>query len=786
MIKHFFVLALRNALKYKAFTFITITGLSLGIASSLFTLIEVNTILNFDNFHANKERIFEVQQMVQLQSGEYRADRVGGAYAQALLDGYPEIEKITRLNAVGEQLLTVPRATDEALLFIEENIWAADSDFFNIFSFKILKGAPDALLNSKHSIVLTERIAEKYFGEDWLLNDAIIGSSIQINNQLELLVTGIVENTPIDSHIQFELLIPTPLMPEFGRNLDSFGGTIFNTFLLLRENSTYHHINETITSYILTQHEADIKTEQFLVPLKDIHLYGEDGNIIAIYIFGAIGILILAIACINYINLATARALNRAKEVGVSKVQGATRSQLILQYLGEALLYTIISTQLAIILIELFLPAFNMMTETKVEINYFDPVLVSNVIGLVLITSLLAGSYPAFVLSSMTPSGILGKMRMKSRGGSVLRKVLVVVQFTFTAFFIVSTIVLIRQFNYLANSDPGYDNKDVIYIPLRGNQDEHFNSLKNELLAHNGIKRVTTGSDLPGYVQYGDINWGREEEDNNMIARILIGGYDLAETFSLEMKSGHFYSRDIPADTTDGIIVNEKVVDYLGLEDPIGAPFYFWGRNFRIIGVVEQYNFFPLSIGNEAMVIPFDAVSKILFIKMAPNSDNAVIDYTKTIMAKYNPQVPFEYFHLDDFKFPMLDNSDTLNSFLIYTSLFGLFISCLGLYGLAIFTAEQRRKEIGIRKVFGAPVSNIVYSLSVSFLKLVALANLIALPLAYLALHAALNFFTNRIDLGFWVFAMTAAITLFIAFLTVSWKSLQASQSDPIVSLRYE
>jgi putative ABC transport system permease protein len=780
------MLAIRNALKYKAFTLITIAGLSLGIASALFTLIEVNLLLNFDRFHTNKDRIFEVQQMVYLQSGEYRSDRVGGAYAQALLDGFPEIEKTTRLGAIGEQLVTVTLANDESLHFIEENIWAADSDFFNIFSFETIKGAPDGMLKDKNSIVLTRNIAEKYFGADWELNDSILGSSININSRVDLLVTGIIENTPADSHIQFEMLVPMPLMPEFGRNIDSFGGTMYNTFLLLKENSTSYHINEAITAFILAQHEADIRTEQFLVPLKDIHLHNEGGNIIAVYIFGAIGILILTIACINYINLATARALNRAKEVGVSKVQGATRSQLIFQYLGEAFLYTLISTQLAIIFIELLLPVFNMMTETPIEINYSDPGLIFSVIGLVLITSLLAGGYPAFVLSSMTPSGILGKMRMITSGGSMLRKILVVVQFSFTAFFIVSAIVLIRQFDHLASSDPGYDNKDVIYIPLRSTQNEDYESLKSELLSHHGIKNVTTGSGLPGYVEYGEINWGREEEDNNMIARVLISGYDLAKTFSLEMTAGHYYARNTPSDTIDGIVVNEKVVEYMGLEDPVGAPFYFWGRTYRIIGVVEQYNFFPLSVGNEAMIIPFDPVSNFLFIKMTPNSENSVIDYTKTLMAKYNPKIPFEYYHLDEFKFPMLENSDSLNRILIYTSLFGLFISCLGLYGLAIFTAEQRIKEIGIRKVFGARVSTIVYSLSVSFLKLVALANLIAIPIAYFSLRATLNFFTTRIDVGIWVFVLTAVITLFIAFITVSWKSLKAALSNPVASLRYE
>ena len=786
MIRHFFRLAFRNALKYKAFTIITITGLSLGIAISLLTMLEVNNMLSFDKFHVYKDRIFEVQQKVYLQSGEFTTDKLGGAYALALSDGFPEIEKITRLGPAGEQLITVPSYNNESLNFIEENIWAADSSFFNIFSFQIIKGNVNNLLKNKHSIVLTRNMAEKYFGTNWESKDSIIGSFIHLNHQFDLLVTGVVENTPADSHIQFGMLIPFPLMGDLGYPIEGFGGTMYHTFLMLNKNATYHNIHENITAYILSLNEPEIRTEQFLVPLEDIHLHGEDLGITGIYIFGAIGILILLIACINYINLTTARALNRAKEVGISKVEGATRSQLIFQYLGEAFLYTLISTQLAIIFVELSLPEFNGMTGTRVEINYADPVFLISIIGLVVITSLLSGSYPAFVLSSLSPSIILGKMKMKSSGGSFLRKVLVIIQFTFTVFFIVSAVVLIRQFNHLTSSNPGYDNKNVIYIPLRSNQGENYEVIKKELLNHHGIKNVTTGSALPGYVEFGQINWGVKEEDNNMIARVLIGGYDLAETFSFEMKAGHFFTPDIPSDTIDGIVVNEKIVEYLGLEDPIGAPFFFSGRTFQIIGVVKKFNFFPINIGNEALIIPFQKVSNILFIKMEPNSDKAVIEFTESIMAKFSPQVPFEYFHLNDFEYPMLENRDAMNRILISVSLFGLFISCLGLYGLAIFTSEQRRKEIGIRKVFGASVSTIVYSLSVSFLKLVALANLIALPFAYLALQAVLNFFTTRINLGIWVFVFTAAVTLLIAFLTVSWKSIQVAKSDPIESLRYE
>lgn len=786
MIKLFFRLALRNALKYKAFTIITITGLSLGIATALLSLLEVNNMMSFDQFHEKKERIFEVQQIVFLQSGEYRSDRTGGAYAKAILESYPEVEKTTRLGAVGEQLVSVAAGRGESVKFIEENIWAADSAFFEIFSFKILRGSPGELLNQKQSIVLTRSFAEKYFGADWSSNDSIIGSSITINNQLNLSVSGIVENTPADSHIQFEMVIPFSLMPELGHYIDGFGGAKYHTFLLLNENSSQDHLNETLSSFILSQHDAELKTEQFIVPLKDIHLTSEEGGMYDVYIFGIIGILILVIACINYINLTTARALNRAKEVGISKVEGATRTQLVFQYLGEAFLYTLVSTQLAIIFVELSLTELNTMTASQVAINYTDSTFLISIIGLILLTSLLAGIYPAFVLSSMTPSGILGKMRAHASGGSTLRKVLVVVQFGFTALFFVTAVVLIQQFNHLADSDPGYDITNVIYIPLRSSQGENYASLKKELLTHYAIKNVTTGSDLPGYVQLGEVNWGREDEENNMIARILISGYDFAETFALEMKAGHFYDRNNPADTIDGIVVNEKVIEYLDLEDPIGAPFFFWGREYRIIGVVERYNFFPLKVGNEAMIIPFESVQNLLFVKMAANSDKAVIEHTKTLLARYNPEVPFEYFYLDDFKYPLLENSESMKSTLVYLAIFGLFISCLGLYGLAIFTAEQRRKEIGIRKVFGASVPNIVYSLSASFLKLVLLANLLALPLAYIGLQSLLNFFTTRIDLSFWYFVLTTVATLLIAFFTVSGKSIQTALSDPVDSLRYE
>ncbi len=789
MLSHYLKTIIRNAARSKWFTLIIVSALSLGLACALTILLAVRYELSFDKFHIHKERIYQVQQVVSLESGDYKSDRTGGAYAQALIDRFPEIEKVTRLGPVHEVVvsLTAGSKQDKITSFIEDKIWAADSTFLRIFTFPPLLGNTHTALTNKYALVLTESAAEKYFGETWQTNNSVIGTTLRLDDRINLSVAAVINDPPFNSNIQFDMLVSFEILDELGYYTEGFGGTTYHTFLLLKPNTNPDNINNEITPYIRSLHEPEIASRQFLIPLERVHLYDEQLNYIFIYLFGAIAFFILIIACINFINLSTARSINRAKEVAIRKIEGASRLQLLIQFLGEAFVLTLISTQLAIILVELFfLPEFNRLGQSQINITYSDPQFILSVAGLIVFTTIAAGTYPAFVLSAMIPSKILRSNREPGKRGSLLRKLLVVTQFTITLFFIICTVVIIRQFNFLDNADLGFDKDNIIFMPLRGNQMENYASIKTELLRSPDIQSVTTGSSAPNYVEHGEINWGRLDEDNNAIARILFVGYDFIEAFGIEILEGRAYAREIPSDTSHGIVVNRAVVEMLGMESPVGEKFYFWDDPYTIIGVVDYFNFFPFDIGGRALIMPFGPVQDYMFIKMNPGSEASVTPYAQQVMASFNPVFPFEYYHLDDARPPFMDNRDNLNLLMVYFSIFGIFISCLGLYGLTIHTTEQKTKEIGIRKVFGASVTRIAMLLSGNFLKLILLANLVAIPLAYLAMNMFIKFFTSRIDLNLWIFAIPAIATLLLALFTVSGKAVQAANKNPTDSLRYE
>jgi ABC-type antimicrobial peptide transport system permease subunit len=336
-------------------------------------------------------------------------------------------------------------------------------------------------------------------------------------------------------------------------------------------------------------------------------------------------------------------------------------------------------------------------------------------------------------------------------------------------------------------ADKGFNEENIVFIPLRGDQTKDYESIKTELLRSPRIKHVTTGSAVPGFVEYGEINWGLRVEENNALARILFVGYDFAETFDIKMEEGRFYSPEMASDSINNLIINQATVDLLGLESPIGEKFYLYDRPYTIIGVVENFHFFPIDIvGGKALIMPFQKVQELLFIKTTPGPEQPVMDYAKDVMASFNPLFPFEFYHLDDRLPPFMDTRDDVNMLLVYFSIFGILISCLGLYGLTIHTTERRIKEIGIRKTFGASSATIVALLSRGFLKLIIIANIIAIPLSYLLMNSVIQFFTNRIDLDAWLFIAPAIGTMLIALLTISGKSWWAAKQNPIESLKYE
>jgi len=779
----------RNLLKNKVFSFINIFGFSIGLACSLFILIYVYSELGFDRFHENFRNIYQVQQKLEFTGGEYTSDRVGGAFARVLKEGFPEVREATRIGTIPEVLISyIPESnnqqTDNRINFIEKRGIAADTSFLRIFTFPLIKGNPEKALTDVHSIILTEEMAEKYFPEE-----DPIGKTILINDNIPVQVTGVLSEIPVNSNIQFDFILPIYLLKDISFLHDDLGGTVYYTYVMLNESADYSYLNTKIPPYIeeLEEHQAQLKRTPFLMPFKKVHLYDEKRSYIGVYLMGTIAFLILITACINFINLSTARSFDRAKEVGIKKTEGASRKQLLIQFLIETFIITFISLLISLILVEIALPAFNRSFGTKVSMNLMDWKFLSCLMGIIFITGILSGLYPAFMMSSFNPVKAL-QNKKTGKEGRKLRKVLVVLQFSISIFTILGTSMLVSQLKHMKTADLGFNKEDVLIIPTRGNSNEQYDVIKNELLSSPDILNVTMASEIPDNINYGEIEWGHKEmvKENQTIARILRVGYDFEKTFGLELEDGRFFSREHASDTSRGVIINREIANIMEYDDPVGKPFYLYGDEYTIIGVVEEFQFFPLNLGGKALFMTFSEEQQLIFVKYRPETTHAAVDYTQNIFQKHNPNYPFEFFFYDDYDRILNNVGNASSILLIYFSFFGIFISCLGLLGLAIFSAEIKTKEFGIRKAFGASVKQIVYVQSKEFAWLIFIAHLIAVPLAYLLLSQVLNLFAYKINLSIWYFVFTMIGIYTVSFLTTGWHAFSAARKNPVEALRYE
>lgn len=783
-------IALRNLLKNKVSSFINIFGFSIGLACSMFILIFVYFELSFDRFHQNFKDIYQVQQKIEFTGGEYTSDRVGGAFAQALKDGFPEIKEATRIGPVPEVLISyIPDSKsgpdDKRINFIEKKGMAVDSSFLNIFTFSLIKGNPVNALTDIHSIVLSQEMADKYFPE----GDAL-GKTLVINDNIPVQVTGILAKVPVKSNIQFDYILPIYLMKDISFLHDSMGGTVYYTYLLLNKTADYQYLNTKIPAYIenLEEGDAQLQSTPFLMPFKKVHLFDEKRSYIGVYTMGTIAFLILITACINFINLSTARSFDRAKEVGIKKTEGATRGKLLIQFLTETFIITIISFLISLILIEMALPALNQAFGSNIGMNLMDWKFLGGLVGIVFITGIMSGTYPAFMLSSFNPVKALYNKK-SGKEGKKLRKILVVLQFSISIFTILATAMLVSQLKHMKTADLGFNKEDVIIIPARGDSDEQYEVIKNELTTYPEILEVTTASDIPDNINYGEIEWGSTREmvhENQAIARIIRVGYDFDKTFDLKMDKGRFFSRAHATDSSSSIVVNRETANLMGYEDPVGKPFYLFDDEYTIIGLVEDFQFFPLNLGGKAMFMVFSDEQPLIFLKYRSGNAKEAINDTQQVFQKYNPNYPFEFVYYDDYDRVLNKIGSASGILLIYFSFFGIFISCLGLLGLAIYSAEIKTKEFGIRKVFGATVKQIVYAQSKEFAWLIFIAHLIAVPLAYLLLSQVLKLFAYKINLSVWYFIFTMIGIYTLSFFTTGWQAFSAARKNPVEALRYE
>ncbi|MEX6687149.1 ABC transporter permease [Danxiaibacter flavus] len=791
MFQNYFKIAWRNLKKNKVFSFINILGLSIGITCCLMIFLYINNEFSFDSFHKNGKNIYRVMRGYDKSKG--RAPYLSPNYGPALLNDYPDLIKRAVRTMPTNALVTYNNHA-----FNEYKIYFTDPDFFTVFSFPLLKGNPETALKDPSSVVLTEKTAKKYFG-----NENPVGKIIELDKHMLLKVTGVAKDIPSNSHLEFSMIVPLANY----QNADWFKGWLNNNlfvYVQLNDHATKAQVEKNfpmfMDKYLSKELErSGSKFDLALTPLSEIYFEpfsGFDnvkhGDKKVVYIFLSIAILILLIACINFMNLSTVRAVERSKEVGLRKVMGALRNNLIGQFIGESILLTSIACFIAFVLFQLLMPLYNQLLGYTLEVNWNTPGIYLFLLTVVIMVGFLAGSYPAFFLSSFSPTESLkGKLRL-GKGGSFFRQALVVVQFSISVFLIIGTIVIMNQMHYVKSKELGFDKEQTVVVKL--NNDEiydHRVTFKHALEASPNIAGVSLMSGEPG--GFFDDYPFKVEGQNDQIwkARTEFSDFEFAKTLNIKIIAGRDLSGQFATDTTDAVLINRTAAAKLGYtpERAIGK----WIRNtFRdtanrkIVGVVEDFNFLSLKENMDALVISPSDDRRVAVIKLKSGNLQAGI---AAIKAAYNlaaPVYPFEFTFLDQDFNDLYQADMRQQKILSIFSGLAIFIACLGLFGLASFTASKRTKEIGVRKVLGSSANSIVVLLTKDLLKPVVIAALITMPVAWYAMHQWLQNFAYRVNLQWWVFALAGFIAGLIAVVTVSYQAIKAAVANPINSLRSE
>ncbi len=781
-------LTLRKIRRHKGFSFINIAGLAIGIACCILILVWVQDELSYDRFHEHAGRTFRI--ITENHAGDEVTVSAGSPapLGRNLVETFPDIQESVRVQSGWNNwFLHYGEKT-----FTEEKLAAVDPAFFEIFSFPFLKGDPKTALIDPHSIVLTERLATKCFADE-----DPMGKVMQMDN-FDLKVTGVVMDIPHNSHFQFDYAFPAENMREWrSSQLDSWDYMQFATYVLLREGADAKALNGRINATV-KKFWPESELELYLQPLKGIHLnsshmnswmtsYPNPGNIIYVYLFSLIAACVLVVACINFMNLATARYGTRAKEIGLRKVVGAKRKDLIKQFMGESCFLSLVALLFAVLLVVLLLPAFNSLSGKSISMDYGGKLGIwIGILTITLLTGLISGSYPALFLSSFRPTqAFKAGTQLGFRRGGTLRRILVVTQFVFTIVLIICTTVIYRQLHYIQDKDLGYDTENIFLLAGYGDFDRNFEAAKAELLQNPLVQQVCRafppGAGFGGTTQ---VDWEGKDPSQEIRFYSDYGDYDFADTFGIQMAAGRFYSREFSTDP-DNFVVNETAVRMMGLMDAVGKKLSYKGKDGVIIGVVKDYIGGSLHEPIRPKVIELSG-GFFVCIKFRSGSIAEIVGFAEEKWAKFVPGEPYRY-RLVDEQIANYYLADRRIAGIVrnFTVLAGL-IACLGLFGLASFLAERRTKEIGIRKVLGAEASSIVFLLSQEFTKWVLLSNLLAWPAAFLIARKWLAGFAYRTRLGWEIFVFSALLALLIALFSVGSQALRAAVADPVQSLRYE
>jgi putative ABC transport system permease protein len=785
MFKNLIKTAFRHILKHFGYSILNILGLTLGVTSALFLIIYVSDEVSYDRYHEKADRIYRVSTTITEPDDQFTWNVAQIPFGPQVVQDYPEVQSFVRF-------INMPRALYkfEDKEFNEENFYYSDSTLFNIFTYKVLKGEVKSALLEPKKIILTEKIANKYFGK----SDPIGKTLTTGTDTYE--VTGVIQDVPTNSHFRFDALAARNNLP---KQLGSWGNFGVFTYLLFPENFDVKAF-ETKMQGMFTPYmkpifgPLNIKIKYILEPITRIHLYSTNagepeptGSITYVYIFAIVALFLVLIAAMNYMNLATARSTRRAREVGLRKVVGSRRGPLVLQFLSESVVFTIISLIISIIILVILLPKFNLLAGKSFNLHViYSPVVLLSLLGVIIIVGIFGGSYPAFFLSRFSPVTVLKGEITQGSAGSLFRKILVVIQFTVSVIMIICTLVVFKQLNYLKTMDQGFDQKNVVGLQLNGSMVQKYPVLKQVLSENQNIKYVTSTNTSVGEGSAKVIF--QVETDQGMSNRginFAVVDHDFTEALGIKILKGRGFQQDMPSDTLTGVVVNETFVKRMNWAEPVGKKVTLGNFiNGRVIGVMQDYHQTGMYNNIESLLLIYRPLNNVIYIKLKDIETSKTLSFIETKWKEIFPHEPFVYTFLSE-RFNRQFQADEKRGliFTIFTIL-AILIACLGLFGLVSYMVEQRTKEIGIRKVFGANESIILRLISRDFLILVTIGIIIAVPIAYYFMNHWLQNYVYRTNIGVLLLVLSALLTILITFITISYKAYKASLMNPANSLR--
>uniref|UniRef100_UPI0032165476 ABC transporter permease n=1 Tax=uncultured Draconibacterium sp. TaxID=1573823 RepID=UPI0032165476 len=787
MIKQNLIISIRSLLNHRKYAFINIFGLAIGLACFILITIWVQDELSYDKFYEDADNIH----IVFRKENDKRAAVSSKLLAPTIREEIPEIIDATCFLQLSESFNSLFQYEEKSFV---ENIALADNQFLSVFSFSLQKGDPGSVFTEPNSVLMTEKMSQKYFGEEDAIGKSL---SVSILGQKKLLkVAGIMQNIPHNSHIQSELILPIEFAKCFGINWDVWYNQSVTTYIRTQDKVSTEELEKKILA-CKEQHFHEENINYSVLPITKIHLntsdvefFSSSGDIKYVYIFSAIAVIILLIACLNYMNLSNALSLKRSKETGIKKTLGCKRRQLVQQYFAETFVLVLIALFFAVILAQMCLPVLNSISAKSLFVPYFDLIFIGTLVGVVLITSLLSGFYPALFMSGFQAVKVLKGKFVSSPRSLNIRKGLIVFQFVLSILIIIGTITVSKQLKFIQSTNLGYDKEHVICVPVKGDINNKYEAFKNELLQSTSVLNVSRSAsmDIKGMGNTYGIDWPGKERQFK--AWILNVDTEFAETYGLKMNDGRFYSPEFAKRTE--FVINQTAAKEMGFETPLGHELTVWGRKGTIVGVTDDFNFNSLHNKVEPLILLMprpDQVSSrcpTISMRIKPNSMPQSLEDIGRTWKTFFPDETFDYYFIDDKLESSYLAEFRMGTLFKYFSMLVIFIACLGLYGLTAFTIEQKSKEIGVYKVMGATVPDIIILFSKGYMFWIVTAFIIACPVAYYAMNKWLENFAYKTAISWWVFALAGVLALGIALLTVSWQSWRAATRNPVEALRYE